>query len=96
MKKLKEQKEKEKKEEHIKKVEDYKPIKLNMNIKDKDEELVKKLLEIIKPEYRDNLNDWMRIIFSLNGDYYDLGLEWTKSSPLYQDEEYYKNIFFIF
>jgi len=85
--------EKEKKEEHIKKVEEYKPIKLNMNIKDKDEELVKKLLEIIKPEYRDNLNDWMRIIWSLNGLYYDLGLEFTKTSPLYKTEDYYKEIF---
>jgi hypothetical protein len=57
-------------------------------------DLVKELLDIINPEYRDSYNDWIKIIWSISEyqEYYNIGLEFSKTSPLFQDEDYYKKI----
>jgi len=63
-------------------------------ILDNNYNLVKELLDIIKPEYRDTYNEWIRIIWSLanNSNYYYLGLEFSNKSPFFQTEDYYKDI----
>ena len=65
-----------------------------INTKLNNNDLIKELFDIISHEYRDSYSDWLKIIWSVgnNPDNYNLGLEFTKKSPMYQTEDYYKKI----
>lgn len=67
---------------------------VNIKMNNNNNDLIKELFDIISPEYRDSYSDWLKIIWSVGGnpDNYNLGLEFTKKSPMYQTEDYYKKI----
>jgi phage/plasmid-associated DNA primase len=67
---------------------------IEKNIINNDINLIKLLLDIITPEYRDNYDDWRQIIWSIANDNknYDFGLEFTKKSSKFVSEDYYKKI----